>query len=307
MKRFLLAALLFIAAAPVFSQRHCASDDVLQQQIRTNPVLSSKLAGIENSTSLYKRGFNRFAATAPIVIHVVVNVLYKLPAENISDAQIASQITALNADFAGSNQDYSSTPSLFQSVRSGNTNIRFVLDNVYRKSTTKVNWGTNDGMKKTAQGGLNPTSPNSKLNIWVCNMGSGILGYAQFPGGSLATDGVVIDNNAFGTIGVAIYPFNKGRTLTHEVGHWMNLRHIWGDAICGNDFVDDTPLHNGPNFGCPSFPKNSTCTALPAMMTMNYMDYTDDACMYMFTTGQKIRMLALFSGTGSRKAYAKTN
>jgi hypothetical protein len=243
--------------------------------------------------------------TQQIVIHVVVNVLYKTPVQNVSDAQIASQIAILNADFATTNTDYSSTPSLFQSVRSGNMGIRFVLDNVYRKATSKVSWGTNDAVKKTAQGGLNPTSPATKLNIWVCNIGGGILGYAQFPGGAASTDGIVINFNALGNTGTAAYPFNKGRTATHEIGHWMNLRHIWGDASCGNDQVGDTPLHPGPNIGCPSYPSMSSCTGTPVMMTMNYMDYTDDACMYMFTQGQKARALSLFSGTGIRKAYAQ--
>jgi hypothetical protein len=306
MKRFLLAFLLFTTTVTAFSQRKCAANEVLALQMQSDPSIKTRMANIELSTSKFVKGYSVVhAATAPIVIHVVVNVLYKTTAQNISNAQIASQIAVLNADFAGTNIDYNTTPLLFQSVRSGNTGIRFVLDIVNRKSTTKTNWGTNDAMKKTTQGGLNPTSPTTKLNIWVCNIGGGILGYAQFPGGSSSTDGVVIDDNAFGNTGSASYPFNKGRTATHEIGHWLNLRHIWGDANCGNDFVDDTPLHDGPNFGCPGYPSNSSCAGTPVMMTMNYMDYTDDACMYMFSSGQKVRALAILTGTGSRKTYAQ--
>src|SRR6476620_12387903 len=160
-----------------------------------------------------------------------------------------------------------------------------VLDQVIRKATTKSSWGTRDAIKKTKQGGLNPTSPTTKLNLWVGTIGGGILGYAQFPGGSSATDGVVIDPLYFGVTSnsSASYPYNLGRTATHEVGHWLNLRHIWGDANCGNDLVADTPLHNGANFGCPAANTHSTCSGNPIMMTMNYMDYTDDLCMYMFT------------------------
>ena len=143
------------------------------------------------------------------------------------------------------------------------------------------------------------------MNMWVCNLAGGYLGYAQFPGGSSATDGVVIDDNAFGTTGSATVPFDKGRTATHEVGHWLNLRHIWGDATCGNDQVEDTPLHNTYNFGCPAAGHKSTCTDTPLEMTMNYMDYTDDACMYMFSGGQRTRMLAVFASGGPRNSFAQ--
>ncbi|MEO8533317.1 MAG: M43 family zinc metalloprotease, partial [Flavobacterium sp.] len=171
------------------------------------------------------------------------------------------------------------------------------------KSATKTSWGTNDAMKKTAQGGLAPTSPTTKLNLWSCAIGGGILGYAQFPGGASSTDGVVIDSKYFGLSGSANAPFNLGRTGTHEVGHWMNLRHIWGDATCGSDLVSDTPTHNEENYGVPAYPHYSTCSGTPVEMTMNYMDYTDDNAMYMFSTGQKNRMAAIFVTGGPRAAF----
>lgn len=158
-------------------------------------------------------------------------------------------------------------------------------------------------MKRTSSGGIAPTSPTTKLNYWVCTIGGGILGYAQFPGGSSSTDGVVIDSKYTGTNGTATYPFNKGRTATHEVGHWMNLRHIWGDATCGTDYVSDTPTHNAPNYGVPSTGHRSTCSGTPLEMYMNYMDYTDDRGMYMFSKGQVSRMAAIFSSTGSRRSF----
>jgi hypothetical protein len=108
-----------------------------------------------------------------------------------------------------------------------------------------------------------------------------------------------------GTTGSATAPFNKGRTATHEVGHWLNLRHIWGDATCGSDLVGDTPTHNTANYGCPSAGHLSTCSGTPVEMTMNYMDYTDDACMYMFSIGQKSRMLAVFAAGGPRNSFAQ--
>ncbi len=179
------------------------------------------------------------------------------------------------------------------------------MDAVNRKSTKKTSWGTRDVMKNGKRGGINATSPDTKLNIWVCTIGSGILGYAQFPGGNASTDGVVIDSRYFGTVGTATAPFNKGRTATHEVGHWMNLRHIWGDTTCGNDYVADTPSHNTANYGCPSYPHYSSCSGSPIEMTMNFMDYTDDACMYMFSEGQKQRMLAVFLSGGPRASFAQ--
>jgi hypothetical protein len=284
--------------------RRCASQEVLDQQLKDDPTLAARMNDIENFTNRFAQDPSAYRLVNGVIeIPVVVNVLYKSSAQNISSTQIASQITVLNQDFQALNADYNSTPALFQGIRSGNTNIRFVLDQVIRKSTTKSTWGTNDAMKKSAQGGIAPTSPTTKLNLWCCNLSGGILGYAQFPGGSSSTDGVVIDNNAFGNTGTVSAPYNKGRTATHEVGHWLNLRHIWGDANCGNDLVGDTPTQKTANFGCPSFP-HKTCSN-NGDMSMNYMDYTDDACMFMFSAGQKTRMQAVFASGGPRNSFAQ--
>jgi hypothetical protein len=284
----------------------CASYDVLMRQLQEDPSLAGRMRDIEDFTARFAQdpSANRLV-NGVIVIPVVVNVLYNTTAQNISATQIASQITVLNADFAATNTDYSLTPSIFQSVRAGDTKIQFVLDTIIRKSTTTTSWSTNNYMKMSTKGGINPTSPTTKLNLWCCNLGGGILGYAQFPGGSSSTDGVVIDDNAFGSTGTVAAPYNKGRTATHEVGHWLNLRHIWGDATCGSDLVTDTPTHNAANYGCPVSGHKSTCTGTPVEMTMNYMDYTDDACMYMFTIGQKTRMNALFATGGARVSFAQ--
>jgi hypothetical protein len=287
--------------------RQCAANDVLMEQLQKDPSLAKRMEEIESFTKGYIQNpsNNRLIAGGVIEIPVVVNVLYKTTAENISQAQIQSQIDVLNEDFKAINADYNNTPSIFQGVRSGDLKITFVLDQVVRKSTTKRSWGTNDAMKSSSSGGLNAISPTTKLNLWCCNLSNGILGYAQFPGGSSSTDGVVIDNNAFGRTGTVTSPYNKGRTATHEVGHWLNLRHIWGDATCGSDFVGDTPTHNTANYGCPAYPHLSTCSGTPVEMTMNYMDYTYDACMYMFTLGQKSRIEATFSTGGGRNSFAQ--
>ncbi len=286
----------------VLAHRGCATDEVHEQMLRDDPSLALKMNDIEELT---QRAMDEGRlVNGKIQIPVVVNVLYRTTAENLSLTRIQQQIDILNKDFNAANAEYNTVPSLF-SARKANIGISFVLSNVYRKSTSKTSWGTNNDMKKTAMGGLNPTSPTTKLNIWVCTIGGGILGYAQFPGGPSATDGVVVDSRHFGLSGSASYPYNLGRTTTHEVGHWMNLRHIWGDAACGTDFVSDTPTHNAANYGAPAYPHYSTCSGTPVEMTMNYMDYTDDRAMYMFTNGQKSRINAIFASGGPRNSFAQ--
>ena len=282
------------------TERKCATQEVLEDQLREDPTLAGRMTQIEDFTK--KATLAKRIVNGKIEIPVVVNVLYRTAAENISATQIQSQIDILNKDFNALNSDYNSVPALFSGVKA-NIGISFVLDQVVRKSTTKTSWGTKDAMKKSKGGGLASISPTSKLNIWVCTIGGGILGYAQFPGGSSATDGVVIDSRYFGLSGSANVPYNLGRTATHEIGHWMNLRHIWGDATCGNDLVADTPTHNGPNYGVPVYPLYSTCSGNPVEMTMNYMDYTDDNAMYMFSVGQKSRITAIFVSGGARAAF----
>jgi hypothetical protein len=251
---------------------------------------------------------NKAVITIPVVVHVV----YNTSAQNVSDAQIQSQLNVLNQDFRKLNSDVNLVPSTFTSLVA-DAEINFCLANrdpngnattgIVRVQTSQTSFSTNDGVKYASSGGSNAWPANQYLNLWVCNMSGGILGYAQFPGGAAATDGVVIGYTCFGTTGTAQAPFNKGRTATHEVGHWLNLRHIWGDATCGSDLVSDTPVHNTSNYGCPSHPRSNSC-GTSAEMFMNYMDYVDDACMQMFSNGQKSRMQALFVSGGARASLA---
>lgn len=282
------------------TERSCASQDVLEAQLKADPTLAIRMNEIEAFTQ--KAILTKRLVNGKIEIPVVFNVLYRTTAENITTAQLQSQIDILNKDFNALNSDYNTPNNPYSSVRA-NVGITFVLDQVVRKATTKTSWGTNDAMKKTSSGGLAAISPTTKLNFWVCTIGGGILGYAQFPGGASATDGVVCDSKYVGNTGTATYPFNLGRTATHEIGHWMNLRHIWGDATCGSDSVSDTPTHNAANSGVPAVGHRSTCSGTPLEMYMNYMDYTDDRGMYMFSTGQKSRMSAIFLSGGSRASF----
>ncbi|WP_426493383.1 GEVED domain-containing protein [Hymenobacter sp. 102] len=291
--------------------RQCSTMENLAQQLAADPAMAQRLASIENQTQNFIANPVAQRTSAVVTIPVVVHVLYNTAAQNISDAQIQSQITVLNEDFNKQNADVSKVPSGFAGL-AANASIQFVLakqtptgaatTGIERKSTTKTSWGTDDAMKKASTGGLDAWNSAKYLNLWVCNLSGGVLGYAQFPGGAAATDGVVILTSAFGRGGSASAPFNLGRTGTHEVGHWLNLRHIWGDANCGNDLVSDTPTQTGQNYGCPSYPKTSACSGNGSYgdMFMNYMDYTDDACMYMFSTGQSSRMNALFASGGAR-------
>lgn len=294
------------AIQSVVSKRTCATQDMLVAQLKKDPSLAKKLSDMELTTA-------KAISTGKIVngvleIPVVFNVLYRTTAENVSLTQLQSQIDVLNKDFQGTNTDYNAS-NPYNSVR-GAFNVRFVIDQVIRKATTRTVWYSEDEFMKDATNGIVATSPTTKLNYWVVSNlkrkadNSQLLGYGKFPGTTSASlDGIVCGNYCTGTSGLAAAPYNLGRTATHEVGHWMNLRHIWGDANCGSDLVSDTPAHDGPNFGVPAAGLRSSCAGTPLEMFMNYMDYTDDRGMYMFSSGQASRMAATFASTGPRASF----
>ena len=224
-----------------------------------------------------------------------------------------SQIKALNNDFRAKNADKSNVPAAWKGLVT-DANIEFVLttegpdgkksSGITRTATTVASFGPNNEVKSSKTGGVDPWPTDRYLNLWVCQLSDSLLGYAQFPGGPAATDGVVVLYTAFGTQGAAQAPFNKGRTATHEVGHFLSLRHIWGDRndCSGNDFVADTPPAEQPNMGKPTFP-HITCNNGPnGDMFMNYMDYVDDDAMFMFTVGQVARMNATLAGPRKKLA-----
>jgi hypothetical protein len=265
--------------------------------LETNPTFRDRLMKLEEQTATYRSIGRKITAIPVATIRVVVNVVYNDPSQNISDAQIKTQIAALNKDYRGTNSDRSKTPSVFAGLAS-DSKIQFVLDRVTRTQTAQLSFIDDNGVKKAATGGIAPVNTSKFLNMWVCALGGGLLGYAQFPGGPAATDGVVIHYRAFGTNGTAQAPYDKGRSATHEIGHYLNLRHIWGDTpdCSGSDAVSDTPNAAGPNYGKPTFP-SVTCNNGPnGDMFMNYMDYTDDAAMFMFTTQQVARMRVTLDG-----------
>lgn len=299
--------------------KNCYSMQILNRQLKENPGLEKKMYDVEYQTRKFiaakgkPSGGGGTGGGTPsddvdvspindglgiVTIPVYIHVVYSNSNQNISDAQINSQMAVLNADFRKANNDLNlPSGSTFENDAT-DSEIEFTLAGTFRHANNNTSWGTNNAVKSTYP----PVTPSTHLNIWVAEIGGGILGYAQFPGGNSATDGVVISPQYFGTTGYVAAPFNKGRTATHEVGHYLNLRHIWGDGRCRqDDFVADTPSSDGPNYGCPSFP---TVNCKTTDMTMNYMDYTDDACMYMFTDGQRNRMRAIFNSGGARAALA---
>ena len=292
--------------------RTCASADYLHE-MELDPVVKVQRTLIEQQTQAFIANPTGHKSRLVIKIPVVVHVLYNLSTQNISDAQINSQIAILNKDFRKLNVEIPTIPAAFGPL-AADCEIEFALAHtsptgdsttgITRTFTTKTSFTSNNNVKYTALGGKDAWSRDQYLNIWICKLSGSLLGYAQFPGGAAATDGVVISFKAFGNTGVVSPPYNKGRTATHEIGHWLNIFHIWGDdggACSGTDLVSDTPNQGSENYGSPTYPRYSCGNTTTGDMFMNYMDYTNDAAMSMFSTGQKQRMQSLFVTGGARK------
>lgn len=292
-------------------QRNCPSEEMREEALKKDPSLRQKVAELEANAQTFAKNLTagKVLADGTVEIPVVVNVLYSTKAQNVSDARIAEQIAVLNADYGGTNTDVSKIPTEFQGVKAGDVKVRFKLVNTVRKSTTKSSWSktdrTNNTMKKASTGGVDATNTTNNFNIWIVgsmpDTKGSILGYSSWPeDAGTWKDGVVIAAPYFGTTG-ASSPFNLGRTATHEVGHYLGLRHIWGDTNCGDDLIADTPTQTMANIGNPTYPLYNTCYGVKrSVMFMNYMDYSDDKSLYMFTAGQKTKMQSVTSATGLR-------
>jgi hypothetical protein len=293
-------------------RRSCGTMDAHTKLLETDPVYRSNRLAIESFTAA--RAFAKAALPKVVKIPVVVHVVYATAAENITDAQVKSQIDVLNHDYRKKNADISKIPAPFKAL-AADARIEFALatrapngsptNGITRTQTTKQQFDSHkNDIKFASHGGHNAWARDKYLNLWTAKtivdpQAGQLLGYAQFPGGAAATDGVVITSDGFGTLGTVQPPFNLGRTATHEIGHWFNLLHIWGDdggACTGSDNVPDTPNQADHNFNKPHFP-HVTCHNGPnGDMFMNYMDYVDDDTMFMFTKGQVARIRAALSG-----------
>ncbi len=265
--------------------------------------------------------------TIPVVVHIVHNGEAVGQGRNLSLAQIQSQIETLNEDF----RRRPGTPGFNTDPRGADIEIDFCQARLNPQGQPmaepgidRINGGRASWSRNDIENVLKPSSiwdPDKYYNIWVLDFASSdasLVGYAQFPSlSTLAgipdnsprnTDGVVVRYQSFGnalkgTFPILQAPYNNGRTLTHETGHWLGLRHIWGDANCGNDFVDDTPPQASESRGCPV--GRTSCGAIN--MVQNYMDYSDDACMNIFTTGQKLRMRTVMDVSPRRNTLAQSN
>jgi hypothetical protein len=292
---------------PVPKRRICAAS-IVNQRLLEDPENQMRRARVEVNA-------RRAQAPAGVVdVSMVVHVVTRNPAQ-ITDAQVHSQVQVLNEDFQALNADLGKVPGVFHGVI-GNPEIRFALatidpdgkptTGITRTPTTVTRFSSaDDGVKSAATGGHDPWDTSVYLNLWVAvifdpSIGD-LLGYAQFPGLTPATDGVVITPAAFGRGGTAVAPFDLGRTAVHEFGHFFDLRHIWGDRVgcVGDDLVADTPQHEMPNYNKPIFPHVTCHNAPNGEMFMNYMDYVDDDTMMMFTKGQIARIRAALAGPRS--------
>ena len=298
------------------SRELCGTMEVHRRLLNVSVTYQERRALIDNRALAYEDRSRSVARsgllTIPVVVHVVHNPANS--AQNVSTAQIQSQIDVLNEDFRAGNADVSQVPAVWTNLVA-DCNIAFRLasqdpdgnptDGITRTPSTVPFFTTElDDVKSVATGGADAWPSDDYLNVWVCNdlrdgIGRVILGYAQFPGGPPTTDGVVIANFCFGKGGTAQAPFDLGRTATHEIGHWLDLRHIWGDdrgSCSGSDMVEDTPNQADATFNTPTFPQISCNNGPNGNMFMNYMDYTDDVAMFMFTQGQSRRIDACLEG-----------
>lgn len=305
----LAALLLFISLAAQQNNRttneKCGTMQHLELSLQKNPAFRERFEQkrIQFNKIASTRSHNnnaRLGGTVyiPIVFHIV------LPNPNIvTDAQIQAQLDTLNKDFFGINGDSINIPSYFKPVW-GKSNIQFCLaqrtpdgdgtNGIDRVVSNKTDFIIDDKVKHNYSGGADYWNSSKYFNIWVCMMGSNILGYGTFPndpGTAPADEGVVIDYRCLP--GGSFTSYNNGKTLTHETGHYFNLYHIWGDddgACTGTDYVNDTPNQADASSGCYSGVKTDACTSGNGIMYQNYMDYTDDPCLVMFTSEQVDRM-----------------
>ncbi|MBC7946651.1 MAG: T9SS type A sorting domain-containing protein [Chitinophagaceae bacterium] len=307
---FLLVGILVFSIGQALAQRACFTADYQQRTLHMDPNFAGNVERIE---AFIQRQLNQTNSTngarlqeSVIKIPVVVHILYHLPGENISDQRVHQQLEMLNKCFRRTGSDTANTPSIFMSI-AADTEIEFQLatsdprkrstTGILHKYTAMSEWEANDDMKFSVNTGDDAWDPQSYLNIWVVNLRR-TAGYATAPGGSSETDGVVIDYTVMGTNTIPGY--EMGKTAVHEIGHWLGLRHLWGDEYCGDDLVFDTPKQANFTAGCPSGTRISCGNSPHGDMYMNYMDYTNDACNNLFTEGQKIRMRTLFTPGGAR-------
>ncbi len=311
------------------NSKWCGTMDILQQQMDNNPQAQKEYADFiaysKSSEQNFKYGNASRAFNDTIFIPMVFHIIHNGDAigtgENISDAQVLSQLPILNQDFSLTNPNAVDIPAEFKSV-AGSTSIKFCMaqfdpqgnptTGIMRYNLGQISWDQNPIEQQVKPSTI--WDRTKYLNIWVVRVGgtlatNGVLAYAQFPGfGQANTDGVLARYDVIGNTGTLLTGYDKGRSLGHEIGHWLGLFHIWGDdgGLCsnqtngGSDYISDTPDQGDQYFGCPTYPQTS-CNS--SDMFMNYMDYTNDDCRNLFTKGQCDRMESIINSSPTRTGF----
>ena len=300
MRRILVLLLILIIPALTYAQKACVQASrplfVNTSIVPVAQVSTTPLAPVFDLPSII---------TIPVIVHILES-----GSLTVSDEQVRSQLDALNRDFQATNSDLVRVPERFKKLVA-NCSIRFELARVdpagepttgiERIKTGVSQFSLDNRIKSRSKGGADAWPSAHYLNIWVGNMVSGIMGYSSMPGDRPELDGVVLNHTVFGTLNKK-GRYTLGRVAVHEIGHWLGLKHIWGDAYCGDDGIADTPPQKSYNRGCPSGVLNSCGNDPNGDMYMNYMDLTDDSCMYMFTLGQREKMRSVFAAGAPRNS-----
>jgi len=290
----------------------CGTDLYIQMQTSKDPFYLKRIQAAQDEINNWRNAHPE-EVRSTYVVPVVVHVIWNKTIQNISDQQVQSQIDVLNEDFNRLNADTSKTPAPFKPV-AGGISIKFCLaaydpsgnptNGITRTQTDVTSFYLGDSMKHTSQGGEDAWPSSEYLNIWVCNLAGGVLGYAVMPsvGNPPDEDGLVVRYNAFGRVGVLDPSYNKGRTTSHETGHWFGLYHTFEGGCLSQDNCDDTPPEAEAVYGCPQFPHISCSNGPNGDMFMDYMDYTNDVCMNMFTKCQCSIMEGVLNDPALRKS-----
>ncbi|MDG1849036.1 MAG: M43 family zinc metalloprotease [Flavobacteriales bacterium] len=321
--RYFYLVLLLCVPIMVHAQKHsprCHFDSIHEEHFKSHEYLEL-LKKEEKAFERFKKQKSRrsnVSYTIPVVVHIVKNE--SATDMNITDEQIHQQIQVLNASYNATNQDLNQTPEIFQSAI-GNPSIEFCLasvdpngyatNGITRHTTTVSSFSSAlDNVKHSAEEGVDAWDPSSYLNIWVAKISSSVLGYSHAPHKTLSASdyplvhGVVIAYQYFGENEHAT--FNMGKTLVHEVGHYFNLNHTWGNGSGGcdhDDGVADTPTSEEAYYEIPIHPQVS-CGSVD--MFMNYMEYVNDSVMVMFSKGQVERMHFALNYYSNRKSLLES-